>query len=123
MSGGDGDSVDSVTCVRETVSVILKNRMSKCKPTMYAGLSKIDHALSISRLFAHCSPPKEGAYCDGLYLDGARWNRQEGCLEEPAPMELFYHMPIIHFKVGTGWPIKMHPSFPSSQSNRCSRFL
>lgn len=46
-----------------------------------------------------CSYPKEGAYCDGLFLDGARWNRQEGCLEEPPPMELFYQMPVIHFKV------------------------
>eukprot|EP00752_Nemacystus_decipiens_P009956 g8879.t1 len=44
------------------------------------------------------SYPKEGAYCEGLFLDGARWNRQEGCLEEPPPMELFYQMPVIHFK-------------------------
>lgn len=45
------------------------------------------------------SYPKEGAYCEGLFLDGARWNLDEGCLEEPPPMELFYQMPVIHFKV------------------------
>ncbi|CAM9527837.1 unnamed protein product, partial [Phaeothamnion confervicola] len=40
----------------------------------------------------------EGAYCDGLFLEGARWNRAEGCLEEPLPMELFSPVPPIHFR-------------------------
>ncbi|CAM9332211.1 unnamed protein product, partial [Choristocarpus tenellus] len=44
------------------------------------------------------SPAKEGAYCDGLFLEGARWNKTEGCLEEPLAMELFFSMPVIHFK-------------------------
>ncbi|CAM9828576.1 unnamed protein product [Chrysoparadoxa australica] len=42
--------------------------------------------------------PKEGAYCEGLYLEGARWNRMEGCLDEPLPMELYFQMPVIHFR-------------------------
>lgn len=50
-------------------------------------------------LYCIDSYPKEGAYCDGMFLDGAGWNRQDGCLEEPPPMELFYQMPVIHFKV------------------------
>jgi len=44
------------------------------------------------------SKPKEGAYVKGLFLEGAGWNYENACLCEPEPMELIYHMPIIHFK-------------------------
>jgi dynein heavy chain, axonemal len=44
------------------------------------------------------APAKEGAYCDGLFLEGARWNKLEGCLAEPEPMQLYHEMPVIHFK-------------------------
>jgi dynein heavy chain len=42
--------------------------------------------------------PKEGGYCKGLFLEGARWDNENGYLVEPLPMELFCPMPIIHFK-------------------------
>jgi dynein heavy chain len=42
--------------------------------------------------------PKEGAYVKGLYLEGARWDAENGHLAEPLPMELYCAMPIIHFK-------------------------
>jgi dynein heavy chain len=42
--------------------------------------------------------PKDGAYVKGLFLEGAGWNYDQGCLAEPEPMELVYSMPIIHFK-------------------------
>ncbi|KAL0226771.1 hypothetical protein P9112_014095 [Eukaryota sp. TZLM1-RC] len=44
------------------------------------------------------SHPSEGAYIRGLYLEGARWNREDSCLAEPLPMILFDEMPIVHFK-------------------------
>ncbi|CAN0302314.1 unnamed protein product, partial [Discosporangium mesarthrocarpum] len=44
------------------------------------------------------SYPKEGAHCDGLYLEGARWNKSEGCLEEPAAVELYFQMLVMHFR-------------------------
>ena len=44
------------------------------------------------------APPKDGSYVKGLYLEGAGWNWEHGCLCEPEPMELIYPMPIIHFK-------------------------
>ncbi|KAL0220777.1 hypothetical protein RCL1_000631 [Eukaryota sp. TZLM3-RCL] len=44
------------------------------------------------------SPPAEGAYIKGLYLEGARWNADSGCLADPLPMILVDKMPIIHFK-------------------------
>mmetsp|Transcript_15509 Transcript_15509/g.50489 ORF Transcript_15509/g.50489 Transcript_15509/m.50489 type:complete len:200 (+) Transcript_15509:4520-5119(+) len=41
---------------------------------------------------------KDGSYCHGLFLEGARWDLDNGCLTEPTPMELFCSMPVIHFK-------------------------
>jgi dynein heavy chain len=42
--------------------------------------------------------PKEGAYIKGIFLEGARWDFEKGCLTDSMPMELFCPMPIIHFK-------------------------
>jgi hypothetical protein len=42
--------------------------------------------------------PKEGAYITGLFLEGARWDGENGCLREPEPMQLFASMPVVHFR-------------------------
>jgi dynein heavy chain len=44
------------------------------------------------------SAPKEGVYIRGLYLEGARWDRDRGQLTEPLPMELYDAMPVVLFK-------------------------
>ena len=41
---------------------------------------------------------KDGAYIKGLFLEGARWDSDNGYLTEPIPMELMATMPVIHFK-------------------------
>jgi dynein heavy chain len=33
----------------------------------------------------------------GLYIEGARWARERGCLDEQNPGEMNSSMPIIHF--------------------------
>lgn len=43
-------------------------------------------------------PPKEGCYVRGMYLEGAGWDPEGGCLCEPNPMELIVPMPVMHFK-------------------------
>jgi dynein heavy chain len=43
-------------------------------------------------------PPKEGVYIGGLFLEGAGWEPELCCLQEPNPMELNLVMPIINFK-------------------------
>jgi len=43
-------------------------------------------------------PPKEGAYVQGMFLEGAHWDTGRGCLAEPNPMELVAPMPVVHFK-------------------------
>lgn len=42
--------------------------------------------------------PKDGVYIKGLFLEGAGWDFENGCLCEPEPMELIVPMPIILFK-------------------------
>jgi dynein heavy chain len=42
--------------------------------------------------------PTKGALVKGMFLEGATWDYEHGCLLEPNPMELFGAMPIIHFK-------------------------
>ncbi|KAL9652089.1 hypothetical protein ABK040_015890 [Willaertia magna] len=42
--------------------------------------------------------PEDGCYVRGLYMEGARWDRQNQCIEESNPKELYCEMPIIWFK-------------------------
>ncbi|GMH41208.1 hypothetical protein BSKO_09118 [Bryopsis sp. KO-2023] len=42
--------------------------------------------------------PKEGVYIKGMYLEGAGWDSENGCLCEPQPMELYVPMPIVLFR-------------------------
>lgn len=41
------------------------------------------------------SPPAEGIYIHGLFLDGAAWNRQAGHLVESQPKTLFVPAPVL----------------------------
>lgn len=42
--------------------------------------------------------PQEGAYIDGLFLEGGGWDFENHCLCDPKPMVLKEKLPIIHFK-------------------------
>ena len=59
------------------------------------------------------SPPADGCYLSGLYLEGARWDRQEGRLDVSIPHKLFDEVPVIWLKP------KMKESRPSSGSYAC----
>jgi len=40
--------------------------------------------------------PEEGQNIHGLFIEGAKWNRQEGKLDESEPKKLFMPMPVIY---------------------------
>ena len=41
------------------------------------------------------SPPAEGIYIHGLFLDGGAWGKHEGTLVESAPKILFVGLPVL----------------------------
>jgi dynein heavy chain len=43
-------------------------------------------------------PPEDGIYVDGLWLEGARWDAEAGCLAESQPGVMSAPLPIVHFK-------------------------
>ncbi|TYZ63897.1 hypothetical protein PybrP1_001177 [[Pythium] brassicae (nom. inval.)] len=40
--------------------------------------------------------PTDGCYTYGLFIEGARWDKEAQALDEPLPRELFAKMPVIH---------------------------
>jgi len=43
-------------------------------------------------------PPDDGVMVFGLYMDGARWNLEDGCLHDSLQGQRFSKLPEIHFK-------------------------
>ncbi|KAK5609612.1 Dynein heavy chain 2, axonemal [Crenichthys baileyi] len=44
------------------------------------------------------TPPEDGVYVRGLYLEGAGWDRKNSCLVEAEPMQMVCPIPTIYFK-------------------------
>ncbi|XP_017887523.2 dynein beta chain, ciliary-like [Ceratina calcarata] len=45
--------------------------------------------------------PREGAYINGLYMEGARWDMQAGCIMDSRFKELFPLMPVMYIRAIT----------------------
>merc|ERR1719160_1164523 len=50
--------------------------------------------------------PDEGQNIYGLFMEGGRWNRQEGKLDESEPKKLFLGMPVIYVTAMTAKDLK-----------------
>jgi dynein heavy chain, axonemal len=43
------------------------------------------------------SAPKDGVYIDGLYVDGAQWQRKSRSLADAEPGCMYSPLPVVHF--------------------------
>jgi len=50
--------------------------------------------------------PQDGVLIYGLFMDGARWNREQKCIEDQFPDILYDTMPLIHFKPTKDYVVK-----------------
>jgi len=41
--------------------------------------------------------PEQGVYINGLFLDGARWDRENEIITDQLPSKMIETMPVIHF--------------------------
>ena len=40
--------------------------------------------------------PPDGCYINGMFIEGARWDKESGSLQDPLPKELYAQMPVMH---------------------------
>jgi dynein heavy chain len=59
------------------------------KSVTYTVITKITDPAEVKKR------PTFGCFIDGLYLEGARWDIEKGCLDRQRPKELIYKMPCI----------------------------
>lgn len=67
------------------------------------------------------SAPRDGAYVHGMYMEGARWDIQQGVILDSRLKELFPHMPVINIRVRfTTHPYQGLPSFVTMYHLHCA---
>lgn len=49
--------------------------------------------------FCYRAGPREGAYVHGIFMEGARWDVQQGIIMESKLKELYPQMPVINIRV------------------------
>jgi dynein heavy chain len=43
--------------------------------------------------------PDVGVYIQGLFLEGASWNKELSILDEPIPNQIYENLPIVIYKI------------------------
>jgi dynein heavy chain len=59
------------------------------KSTLFTQVTNITDAADVAQ------PPEDGCYITGLYLEGAAWDSQRGCLRPQDPKQLLVPLPVL----------------------------
>jgi dynein heavy chain len=70
---------------------------------------------------AMVTAPRDGAYVDGLFIEGAKWDREAWILGESEPKQLTDEMPILWMKVGKLDTLSSYSSFECPLYREASR--
>jgi len=73
----------------------------------------IDFEYPIQSESNYIKPPEDGCYINGLFLEGARWDKNTKALAESYPKILYDALPIIWLKPG------LKSSFQTSNMYEC----
>ncbi|CAK1584360.1 unnamed protein product [Parnassius mnemosyne] len=79
-------------------SYLIAHVQSACRASAWP----LDRSTQYTRVTPHRAPadieqrPAAGCYIRGLYLEGARWDHEEGCLKRSHPKVLVTELPIMH---------------------------
>ena len=66
----------------DKAKILLATLFRICRPWMTLLPSQVESA------------SRDGAYVDGMFLEGARWEPNGGTLDESKPKEMFCRMPV-----------------------------
>ena len=58
--------------------------------------------LQVQRSFTLETPPEEGVYIRGLYMEGARWNMEDYIVDESIPKVLYDEFPPVGVNIYLG---------------------
>merc|ERR1719333_2095868 len=64
--------------------------------------------------------PEEGQNIHGLFMEGGRWNKQEGKLDESEPKKLFVPMPVIFVTAMTAKDLKSMQNYGQFPPYNCA---
>lgn len=76
------------------MAAVLQSFARKC----LVGVDKLDFAYEVVAMpkEAIVKPPEAGVYIYGLFIEGARWDKEEKVLGDPLPGEMHAALPVIH---------------------------
>ena len=78
-----------------SVFTVIKNTRSCCQSMLFL-LTQVDVTKKNKEDFN--SPPREGSYVHGLFMEGARWDTQTGMIAESRLKELTPAMPVMFIR-------------------------
>ena len=89
----------NVFSYRLSLRVILVKILIRDNLLQDVGRNKVFGRFIVFTFYSYRSPPREGAYVHGLFLEGASWDLENSILVDSRMKELHPTMPVMFIKV------------------------